>query len=257
MAETHLVDESMAPAFIEQVGIATLYPTSSEIPNLFSAYVGDPEIKPDSGWSTPSGTIYTWRWTLGRQVVAFYTSLIRRRPTWVSWPLLPVVLRLWGAVQPVGELYEDGKLSRDAHRIAQVLDEAEHPLSTGEIRRAANFPIGKPQRAAYLKAIAELEDLLLLEKVFSPDDNEMRHALVCTRYPHIVTDAKKMIREVALEQLLLTYLLHAVYIKPSLLAKHLRLPTEEVLTTLNRLEKANRVTLLVEAEKSSAIYIRK
>jgi hypothetical protein len=243
----------MAPTFIERVGIATLYPTSPEIPNLFSAYVGDPEIKPDSGWSTPSGTVYTWRWTLGRKEVAFYSALIRRRPTWVSWSLFPAVLRLWGATQPVSELYEDGKLSRDAYRIAQVLGESEHPLSTGELRRAADFPTGKPQRAAYLKAIAELEDLLLVEKVFSPDDEEMRHALVCTRYPHLVTDAEQMTRQVAMEQLLLKYLPQAVYVKPALLAKHLRLSSEEVLATLTHLEKTNTVTTK-ESEKSSVIY---
>src|SRR5437763_13478226 len=41
--ETRLPDDSMAPAFIERVGVATLYPASPEFPNLFSAYVGDPD----------------------------------------------------------------------------------------------------------------------------------------------------------------------------------------------------------------------
>lgn len=39
--ETRLSGESMASAFIERVGVATLYPASPEFPNLFSAYVGE------------------------------------------------------------------------------------------------------------------------------------------------------------------------------------------------------------------------
>src|SRR5256885_14228726 len=61
----------MASAFIERVGVATLSPASPEFPNLFSAYVGDPHTKTDSGWETPSGEVYGWRWTLGRSSAAF------------------------------------------------------------------------------------------------------------------------------------------------------------------------------------------
>src|SRR6266567_2215460 len=120
--ETRLVGEHLAPAFIERVGIATLYPASPEFPNLFSAYVGDPDAKTDSGWDTPSGEVYGWRWTLGRQSTAFYTALIRRRPTWIRWSLLPAILRLYGTLRPSEELYETGRLSADAYRIAQTLE---------------------------------------------------------------------------------------------------------------------------------------
>src|SRR5689334_16141288 len=86
--KTQLPGVQAALAFIERVGIATLYPASPEFPNLFSAYMGSPDAKTDSGWDTPSGEVYTWRWTLGRSSAAFYTALIRRRPTWIRWSLL-------------------------------------------------------------------------------------------------------------------------------------------------------------------------
>src|SRR6266568_318287 len=97
--ETRLTGDHMAPAFIERVGVATLYPASPEIPNLFWAYLGDPEARTDSGWDTPSGEVYTWRWKLGRKSAAFYTALIRRRPTWIRWSLLPAILRLCGSLR--------------------------------------------------------------------------------------------------------------------------------------------------------------
>ena len=72
---TRLPGDHMAPAFIERVGVATLYPASPEIPNLFWAYVGDPNARTDSGWDTPSGEVYSWRWKVGRKSAAFYTTL--------------------------------------------------------------------------------------------------------------------------------------------------------------------------------------
>ncbi len=171
----------MAPAFIERVGVATLYPASPEIPNLFSAYVGDPNAKTDSGWDTPSGEVYSWRWTLGRRSCAFYTALIRRRPTWIRWSLLPAILRLCGVLYPPEELYEAGQLSADAYRIAQALEAAAGALSTGELREQAGFPRGSSSRAAYLKAVEELETRLLSMKVFLSEGDTMHHTLVLSR----------------------------------------------------------------------------
>ncbi len=125
--ETHLSGVTQAPAFIERVGIATLYPVSPEIPNLFSAYLGDPDAKTDSGWDTPSGEVYTWRWTLGRSSAAFYTALIRRRPTWIRWSLFPAMLRLRDALHPPEELYVLGQLSSEAYRLAQALSRIRSP----------------------------------------------------------------------------------------------------------------------------------
>ncbi|HEX8918666.1 MAG TPA: hypothetical protein VF898_09190, partial [Chloroflexota bacterium] len=92
--DTKIADSAQAASLIERVGVATLYPVSSEIPNLFHAYTGDPAAVTDSAWDTPSGHVYAWRWELGQKEAGFYTSLVRGRPTWVSWALLPAVLRL-------------------------------------------------------------------------------------------------------------------------------------------------------------------
>ena len=233
--ETRLSGDSMAPALIERVGVATLYPVSPEIPNLFSAYVGDPDAKTDSGWDTPSGEVYGWRWTLGRQATAFYTALIRRRPTWIRWSLLPALLRLYGTLRPPDELYEAGQLSADAYRIAQTLEAAAGALSTGELREQAGFLRGASSRAAYLKAVEELETQLLLAKVFLSEGDTMHHTLVRKQYPDQVAAAERMTLDEALDQFLQVYLPQAIYANPPILAKDLKLPKATLHTALERL----------------------
>jgi len=169
-ATDRIADPEDAARLIAAAGVVTLYPASPEIPNLFHAYTGDPASKTDSGHSSPSGEVYGWRWALGRREAVFYSVLARGRPTWVGWPMLPAVLRLCGETRSPDDLYAAGEISADAQRIARVLGAANDALSTGELRRQAGFPTGKPQRAAYLKAVDELDTRLLLAKVFSADE---------------------------------------------------------------------------------------
>jgi hypothetical protein len=235
----------MAQAFIERVGVATLYPASPEFPNLFSAYVGDPNIKTDSGWNTPGGEVYAWRWTLGRRSSAFYTALIRHRPTWICWSLFPAILRLCcGALCPPKELYEAGQLSADAYRIAQTLEVATGALSTGELREQASFPRGTSSRSNYLKAVEELEAHLLLAKVFLSEGNTMHHTLVRKQYPDLVVAAERLSLEEALDQFLQVYLPQAVYANPYGLAKDLKISIAALSAAFERLMAVHRVVQL-------------
>lgn len=233
--DTRLQDPEAAARLIERVGLATLFPASPEVPNLFHAFVGDPAATTDSRHDGPSGEVYSWRWALGRKEAAFYTAIVRDRPTWVSWDLLPAVLRLRGETRSPRELHAAGQLSTAALRVARSLEESGGVLSTGELRKQAGFPTGKPERAAYLKAVAELDTRLLLAKVFAPDDLDMRHALVRTRYPEHVAQAGRLTREDALARLLAAYLPAAGYAVPKTLARHLGLPEPELRTGLDRL----------------------
>ncbi len=226
--QTRISGSTAAPALIERVGIATLYPASPEIPNLYHAYMGDPTAKTEAKWDSPAGEVYSWRWTLGRQGVAFYTTLVRRRSTWVSWRLLPAVLRLCGETRVPDELYDSGELSSDAYRITQALEEAGGTLSTGELRKTANFPVGKATRAAYLRALEELEIRMLVAKFFQAGQEDTYHTLIATRYQDYLAQAQRLSRQQALEQVLSTYLPHAVYALPAVLARHLRLPESDL-----------------------------
>ena len=167
---TRIADPEAARPLVERVGIATLFPASPELPNLFHAYTGDPNARTESAWDSPAGQVYGWRWALGRTEAAFYTAIVRSRPTWVSWTLLPAVLRLRGELRTPDELYDAGELSEPAYRIAQALEAAGGVLTTGELRQHAGFPTGKAERAAYLKAVEALDTRLMLAKVFALDD---------------------------------------------------------------------------------------
>jgi len=256
---TRLPDSAAAVELIERVGVATLYPVTPELPNLYHAYVGDPTRPTDSEWDSPSGHVYAWRWELGGREAAFYSVLARRRPTLIAWSMLPALLRLCGELRTPDELYDAGALSNDAYRVAAALESAGGTLTTGELRKEAGFPTGKPQRAAYLKAVDELDSRLLLAKVFSPrheDGDEaagtetgseaagtetgseaaMGHALVRLRYPEHVAAAEALTREEALDRFLRAYLPAAVYAVPPVLARALRLAEIDLRAGLRRLE---------------------
>lgn len=233
--ETRLPDADAAAELIPRLGISTLYPASPELPDLYHAYVGDPNAKTDPKWDSPSGQVFSWRWTLGRRDIAFYCALVRGRTTWISWELLPAVLRLRGEMRMPDELYDMRVISPEAYRIARALDESGGPLTTGELRQRAGFPNGKEQRTAYLKAVDELDSRLLLAKVVYPDIDDMGHALVFERHRQHVDAAERMTREEALRQVLLAYLPHAVYVLPIPLARHLKLPEDELRAALDQL----------------------
>jgi hypothetical protein len=253
--QTRIPDPDAAVHLIERVGIATLFPASPEVPNLFHAYVGDSSAQTSSQWDSPSGHVYGWRWALGRREAAFYSVLVRGRPTWINWALFPAILRLCGELRTPDELYDAGELPGDAYRIAQALDAAGGVLSTGELRRQAGFPTGKAQRAAYLKAVDELDNRLLLAKVFSADDDDMRHALVRARYPEHMARAEQMPRVDALDRFLTTYLPAAVYAVPAILAKHLKLPEAELRAGLDHLVEAGQATTLTLPDQKGLCYL--
>ncbi len=240
--ERRAPDPEAAAALIARLGVVTHYPTSPELPNLLHAYTGSPETKATSDWDSASGHVYTWRWLLGRMEAGFYTAIVRRRPTWVSWALLPALLRLRGELRHPEELYDAGELSTGAHRVVQALEASGGTLATGDLRRAAGFPTGKEQRAAYLKAVEELDTRLMLAKVFSPGDEDMRHALVSLRHPDHVAAAEALTREEALDQFLQAYLPAACYAAPAVLARDLATPEPELRAGLERLVAANRAT---------------
>ncbi|GLV60264.1 hypothetical protein KDH_70840 [Dictyobacter sp. S3.2.2.5] len=240
--EDRLTGSEQAPDFIDRMGIVTLYPASLEFPNLFSAYMGDPAAKTDSAWDTPSGEIYTWRWTLGSQGVAYYSTLIRRRPTWISWSLFPAMLRLCGELRSPHELYHAGKLSAQAYHIVEALESVDEPLPTSELRERAGFPRGTATRNLYLKAVEELEAQMLLAKVFLGDDHTMYHTLVSQRYAGHVAAAERLTQQQALRAFLLTYLPHAVYADPIRLAKDLKQPQDQLKAALTEVQKEQRLS---------------
>jgi hypothetical protein len=255
--ETKLPGVEEAPELIERLGIVTLYPVSPEVPNLFHAYMGDPNRKTDSKWDSPSGEVYTWRWGLGGKSAAFYTTLVKKRPTWISWALTPALLRLKAERRTADELYQAGELSEAARRVARALTESGGVLNTGDLRKKASFPTGKEYRAAYLKAVEELEGLGLLAKAFSESQqgDEMYHAYVPVRYAEQMDAAWEMTEEQAKRKILEAYLSQAVYALPQTLAKDLGLPKGSFTAELEQLCSEGRVEKFASSDLKETCYI--
>jgi hypothetical protein len=257
-ATTKIQTPDEAAELINNLGVATLYAASPEIPNLFSAYVGNPDEAPAAEWDSPSGHVYGWRWELGRPAKAFYSVLVRKRPTWVSWEMLPAILRLKAEFRSIEEIYQAGELPHNARRVGQALEEApEGVLSTGELRQRAGFPTGKENRAAYLKAVEELDSRLVLAKVFSPDDtnNDMSHALIRRRFAEHFAAAEAMSEEDALQRFLQTYIAGAVYVLPTPLAKHLNYPEAKLRTALAKLTSEGKLEEATFPEHKGICYV--
>lgn len=273
-AGRHIAGPDEAVELINTFGLITLYPVSPEIPNLYHAYVGDPGRPTEMKWDSPTGEVYTWRWILGRREVACYSVVVRKRPTWIAWDTLPAVLRLLSDTRMPDELMHLGVISPEAYRIAQALEEAERPLNTSELREAARFPTGKEQRAAYQKALAELDARLLLARVFSKDaraasdpkpgeggeategeSTGMGHALFSVTYREYMNQADRMSRDEALDQILMRYLPGAIWATTRALARALGLPQTEVEAGMARLQERGQAQPLTLKEIAGPAWL--
>lgn len=261
VSDRRVPDAAAATQLIEEAGIATVYPASSEVANLFHAHMGDPEAKTDSKWDSPSGTVYTWRWTIGTAGSAFYATVVRKRPTFVTWPLVPAILRLTADLRTPDELFDFGVISADAYRIAQVLEGSEEPIGTGDIRKQGGFPTGKDHSNRYHKGLAELENRLLVTSEFLPSEGVgegiKHHGLMYVRRRADVEAALMMSQEAAVDALLQAYLPAAAYVEPRALAKHLRVPEADMEAGVERLEASGRVhRIAVPGAKATAFSVQ-
>jgi hypothetical protein len=230
-----------AKAFIEQVGVTTHFDASPEFPNLWHAHMGDPAAKMDPKHDSPAGDVYTWRWHLGRMNAGFYGFIVRKRPTWVRWDLLPAMLRLRGELRTPDELFDLGVISSGAYRLAQALEQAGGELSTPELRQRAGFPTGKESRAAYGKALTELDTRMMVAKTFLGTDDDMHHVLVMERYRDHLQAADRITVDDAWDAVLGAYLPNAVYAVPTTFAKHLGVDEAPLRAALERLRNAGTV----------------
>jgi len=234
--ERRVADPAEARAFIERVGVCTLYAASPEVPSLYQAHMSDPKPPTFATWDSPSGYVYTWRWEIGRPHAAFYGTLVARKPTWVAFDLLPSLLGGLMERRAPGELYERGELSREALRVYEAFEGTDGVLGTAELRERAGFPQGKESRAAYLKAVEELDSRLFLAKRFADGDAEdaMRHALIAQHYSEAHRAGLAMDPEEALADVLGRMLREAAVLDPKPLARHLRVPGERIEAALER-----------------------
>lgn len=238
-------DSQAAIGFVNRLGIATLYSASPEVPNLYWAYVSEAGVKSEAKWDSPSGHVYGWRWDLGRSDAAFYGSFVAKKPTWISWGLLPLVLGFAMDRRDPEMQYSDGLISNEAIRILRAFEGTNGTLSTKDLRQRAGFPTGKAERAAYLRGVEELDSRLMLAKTFDVggEADDMFHSLVRMKYGTQFTDAMKMEPDEALTKFLAAYLAQSVYFDSKLFCKHIRVPRARFENAISELVSDGRASL--------------
>lgn len=237
-------DPTAAAQFINRQGIVTHYSASPEVPNLFWAYVSEEGVKGVPEWNSPSGEVYTWRWDLGRADAAFYGALVAKKPTWISYEILPLVLCFAMDRRDPDELYADGQLSNGAIRVIRAFEGTSGTLSTKELRQRAGFPTGKAERAAYLKAVEELDSHMFLAKTFDVggEGDDMSHSLVRIKYAKQVDESLALHAEEALQKFLARYITQSIYLDPKVFGKHLRLDAKLLNDAIENLVSAGLAT---------------
>lgn len=233
--ERRVVSPEQAAAFIQEVGVATLFAASPEFPSLYQAHMGDPSPPVSNSWDSPAGHVYTWRWELGRPHAAFYGVVVAKKPTWVAFDRLPLVLGALMERRAPEDLYAAGELSADGLKLAKAFDGSDGILTTKELRARGGFEKGKENRTAYLKAVEELDSRLWLAKRCGQDGDEMSHALIRMYYPDATREGLAMEPVAALARLLGDVVRHSVYFDPKPLGRHLRAPVATLDSALSRL----------------------
>lgn len=265
--EGRIEDPAQALRFLERVGIATLYAASPEFPSLYQAHMGDPKPPIFATWDSPSGNVYGWRWDLGRPHSAFYGVVVAKKPTWVTFDHLPVVLGALMERRTAAELFEAGELSADAKKLADAFTGTAGILSTKELRSRGGFDKGKENRAAYLKALEELDSRLWVAKRFEAEGkgDEMLHALVALQYPDAHAASLRLDPQEALAQLLLEIVRNSIYLDPKPLGRHLSCGPTRLDAALKTLEEQGallradfgRDTYFVSKQASEHEYIKR
>jgi len=249
--ESRIETPEAAIPFLSEAGIVTLYAASPEFPSLYQAHMGDPNPPSFQTWDSPSGYVYTWRWEIGRPHVAFYGVVVAKKPTWVSFDQLPNVLAALTDRRTPQQAYAAGDLSSNALAVAQAFDGTDGVLSTKDLRARAGFEKGKESRAAYLKAVDELDTRLWLGKRFAleGDGDEMLHALVRSHYQEAHASAMAMTPLEGLTGLLAHHLRSAAYLDPKVIGRHLKVAPPLLSAALDQLT-AQGVGHLQSIEKS-------
>ena len=145
----HVQDERGALRFVREQGFVILMPiTGSELPSIHRAAGGS--------W----GTWWDWKQTLPERRACFYSHLLRRRGTFISWEWFPVFYAAYAEGKTAQQLFRDGLLDRAEKQVLDLLAER-GPLLTRELRRAY-APSSKENTRRVKQVLVELQHRLLI-----------------------------------------------------------------------------------------------
>jgi hypothetical protein len=142
-------DERGALRFIRELGFVTLLSVpGSELPALHSACGGS--------W----GVWWDWKQTLPERRACYYTHLLRRRGTFISWEWFPAFHAAYAEGKPYWRLYREGLLDSAEKRVLDLLAD-NGPLMTRDLRLAYG-PRSKENTRRVKQVLVELQRRFLI-----------------------------------------------------------------------------------------------
>ena len=233
--------EEEALAFVNEVGFCFLFgDRGTEIPTLWAAVAGSRRSMPNSHHDPDIGRTWTWKDTLPARGEICYTKLLRGKPTLVSLDLVPRFYALspnYGDEDSYLEQYEEGRLSVEARNVYEALLR-EGALSTSRLRRVAGISGGDANARRFDRAIAELQEQLMITKVGISNANRWGYAYVydlfTRRFPGVPEAARQISTDEAMATLLERYLRSVVAVEETVARRLFRWDLWEWERTLAR-----------------------
>ncbi len=205
--------EDQARRFVEEVGFCFLYPAPGiELPSLWEAINGRSRDIPKHHHDHALGLSWEWKDSLPSRKQLWYGKLLRGKPMFVSFALLPAFYALsenYGDLDDYRQQFADGRMSVEAKAIYETLL-AEGPLSTNALRKGANLFGGGDIARRFERAMNELQGDLKIVKCGTSDDNRWKYCyvydLLLRWRPDLAEEARAISERAARRQLLLTYI---------------------------------------------------
>lgn len=208
-----LHSEDQARQFVEEVGYCFLFPAPGiELPSLWEAINGRSRAIPKHHHDHALSLSWSWKDSLPSNKQLWYGKLLRGKPMFVSFALLPAFYALsenYGDLDDYRQQFADGRMSVEAKAIYEVLL-TEGPLSTNALRKGANlFGSGEIARR-FERGMNELQADLKIVKSGISDDNRWKYCyvydLLLRWRPGLAEEARAISERAACQRLLLTYL---------------------------------------------------
>jgi hypothetical protein len=233
-------NERTALQFVEDVGFCLVFTNrTQQLPCLWVAVCGrrDP-VFPEHSHHDPE-LMLTWNLKdlLPARRRVYYGKLILGKPSMVSLAYFPDFYALHGPAHDEQYLYdyEDGRLSRAAKQIMDVLVER-HPQTTKELKRRTRLDASK-SRPTFDQAIAELQRKLYITMIEARYEPTFTYVwdLLATRLPELVACGREIRRDEAVYRLTKHYLSVVSYASLSQIERVVGVPRVEVEEAATRL----------------------
>jgi len=222
--------------FLQEVGFSTAFSQEVNLPCLWVAICGRrrPRLPVHTHHDYAIGLTWELKDTLPEKGLAFYGRVLRRLPTLISLDYLPCFYRLFAPETSLG-----GELTLPARRILDRL-RTHANQSTAQLRLHASFGERRMSKAAFEKAIAELQQRFLVVRTEARYEPTFTYIwdLFERRYPAAVRAARSLSRQQALERILRQYFRVVRYASAADLRSLFGLHPAEVREALGRLQSA-------------------